>query len=207
MFRKIDKALHILFAGDPLWRRALRLGIGAAIEHVPSLKAMGPMTTVVDIGANRGQFALAARHVWPGVRIFSFEPLDGPAECAGRLFAHDDKFRLYRAAIAPQAGVATMHVAARDDSSSLLPIGEAQTKIFPGTEEVATVEVETGPLDVFLKARDIEPAALLKLDVQGFELEVLKGCEPLLDRFAAIYVECSFLPLYEGQALADEVIA
>jgi len=49
--------------------------------------------------------------------------------------------------------------------------------------------------------------ALLKLDVQGFELEALKGCEDLLHCFAWVYAECSFVELYEGQALADGVIA
>ncbi|MGH9448085.1 MAG: FkbM family methyltransferase [Terriglobia bacterium] len=48
---------------------------------------------------------------------------------------------------------------------------------------------------------------LFKLNVQGHELEALKACEDLLDRFAYVYVECSFMELYKGQALADEVIA
>ena len=48
---------------------------------------------------------------------------------------------------------------------------------------------------------------MLKIDVQGFELKCLQGCEDLLDRFQQVYVECSFVELYEGQALADEVIA
>jgi hypothetical protein len=43
--------------------------------------------------------------------------------------------------------------------------------------------------------------------VQGFELPALAGCEGVLDRFAWVYVECSFMELYAGQALADEVIA
>ena len=44
-------------------------------------------------------------------------------------------------------------------------------------------------------------------DEQGFELTALQGCEELLDRFEWVYAECSFIELYEGQALADEVIA
>ncbi|MGA7966535.1 MAG: FkbM family methyltransferase, partial [Gammaproteobacteria bacterium] len=55
-------------------------------------------------------------------------------------------------------------------------------------------------------AEEIASPALLKLDVQGFELPTLQGCEDLLSRFAWVYVECSFIELYEGQALADEVI-
>ena len=58
-----------------------------------------------------------------------------------------------------------------------------------------------------LPATDIQAPALLKLDVQGFELQALAGCEDVLDRFAWVYAECSFVELYAGQALADEVIA
>ena len=63
------------------------------------------------------------------------------------------------------------------------------------------------PLTEFLSTGEIEQPALLKLDVQGFELKALKGCEELLHCFYWIYAECSFAELYEGQALADEVIA
>ncbi|MFX8747328.1 FkbM family methyltransferase, partial [Acinetobacter baumannii] len=54
---------------------------------------------------------------------------------------------------------------------------------------------------------DLATPALLKIDVQGGELDVLKGAESLLSSFAAIYVECSYVSLYEGQALASDVIA
>ena len=63
------------------------------------------------------------------------------------------------------------------------------------------------PLREFILAEDIRPPALLKLDVQGYELEALRGCEDMLDQFAYVYAECSFVELYAGQALADEVIA
>jgi hypothetical protein len=66
--------------------------------------------------------------------------------------------------------------------------------------------VKVAPLDEFLTPEQIIEPALLKLDVQGYELEALKGCETLLDRFAYAYVECSFMELYAGQALADEVV-
>jgi hypothetical protein len=53
---------------------------------------------------------------------------------------------------------------------------------------------------------DLGERNLLKIDVQGFELEVLKSAETLLPGFRWIYAECSAVALYEGQALADEVI-
>jgi hypothetical protein len=100
-----------------------------------------------------------------------------------------------------------MHLSKRDDSSSLLAITRLQDEIFPGTEEVGTVVVRVAPLAVFLEADSIVEPALLKIDVQGYELEVLRGCEPLLRRFDVVYCECSFVELYEGQCLAGDVIA
>jgi hypothetical protein len=88
-----------------------------------------------------------------------------------------------------------------------LPITSTQEALFPGTEEVSTATVRVAPLREFIPASDTKPPALLKLDVQGFELEALRGCEDLLDRFAYVYAECSFVELYVGQPMADEVIA
>ncbi len=100
-----------------------------------------------------------------------------------------------------------MHISARDDPSSLLPIGTEQNRLFPGTAEVGTQRIRVGRLQEFVTVDDVSQPALLKLDVQGFELSALQGCEDLLGCFGWVYVECSFVELYEGQALADEVIA
>ena len=94
-----------------------------------------------------------------------------------------------------------------DDSSSLLPISQVQERLYPGTGEMRIETIRVGRLADFVLAGDIKPPALLKLDVQGFELEALRGCEDLLGRFALVYVECSFVELYKGQAMADQVIA
>ena len=52
----------------------------------------------------------------------------------------------------------------------------------------------------------LHPPALLKIDVQGYELEVLKGCADLLASFKYVLIEGSYVELYEGQALKDEII-
>ena len=61
-------------------------------------------------------------------------------------------------------------------------------------------------LDNFIEKSELIKPVFVKIDVQGFELEVLKGSKNLIDEFDYIYVECSFIELYEKQALADEVI-
>ncbi len=192
----------------PAWRAALRRHrVAAGVEHARVLRNLGPVATVVDIGANRGQFALAARHCFPQARIVSFEPLAGPAALYRAVFAGDDRARLVEAAVGPEPGEATIHVSARDDSSSLLPITARQNALFPGTAEVGTATIRVARLADEVPAADRVASALLKLDVQGFELPALAGCEGVLEHFAWVYVECSFMELYAGQSLADEVIA
>lgn len=184
----------------------MRHGVAAALEHEPVLKALA-FCTVVDVGANRGQFAMAARRCLPSARIISFEPLPQAAARYRRVFAGDGRTTLHVAAVGPQRGEATLHVAAQDDSSSLLPITSTQTTLFPGTYEAETETVKVAPLSDFVMPAEVQPPALLKIDVQGYELMALEGCEDLLAEFAQVYVECSFVELYEGQALAHEVIA
>lgn len=204
--RRLVKALRLL--PHPDYRRPLMMGVGAAIEHEPVLVYLSGqgVRRVVDIGANVGQFALAARHCITGARIDSFEPLAGPAEIFRRVFENDPNVALHPCAIGPESSSASMHVSAADDSSSLLPISPRQEEIFPGTAEVGRETVRVATLDAEIAPPDPTERALLKVDVQGYELPALRGCESLLDRFYAAYVEASFVELYEGQGLAHEVI-
>lgn len=185
-------------------RRALRRGVAASIEHNDALGSMR-FRTVVDVGANRGQFALFARRRWPEAQILSFEPLAEAAQAYDRLFLHDDRATLHHLALGVENGRAVVHVASEDDSSSLLPFDARQTRLF-GTREVATRETSLRRLDSVIVGSALQPAALLKIDTQGFELPVLRGAEGILSGFAAVYAELSFRPCYVGQALAQEVV-
>ena len=202
--RQFVKLLRLL--PNPVFRHGLRSGVGAAIEHRDVIAPLR-LETIVDVGGNVGQFSLLARALHPNARIYAFEPLPDAAARYRRVFAADRNVTLFQAAISPEAGTATMHVSASADSSSLLPISARQSELFPGTEEVGVTDVEAGPLSDFVSAEDLRAPALLKIDVQGFELEVLRGAGDLLAAFEHVYVEASFEPLYEGQALADDVIA
>jgi len=184
----------------------IRQGVAAGSEHESALRHLN-CQTVIDIGANRGQFALAARHCFPQARIISFEPLPGPAARFERIFAADDLVALHRVAVGPNRQRTTIHISRSDDSSSLLPITTLQNALFPGTAEKDVAEVIVGPLDEFIGPAEILHSALLKLDVQGYELEALKGCATLIQHFTYVYAECSFVELYAGQALADDVVA
>jgi len=181
----------------------VRFGVMAGVEHRVVLNR--PLMTVVDIGANRGQFALAVRAV-SGAKVISFEPLPEVADIFKKVFFDDPSVKLHVVAIGEKAEKRLMHLSARDDSSSLLEIGDAQSSFFPGTHEVGTLEIEVGTLDDFITKEEITRPAMLKLDVQGFEMQALAGCRSLIDSFDYVYCECSFVELYKNQKLAGEVI-
>ena len=198
------KKLRVILRYPTLRRAFFRFFVMGGVEHIAVLSM--PLATVVDIGANRGQFALAARAI-AGARVVSFEPLPAIAELFRTLFASDAGVALHVAAVGERAEKKLIHLSARDDSSSLLEIGQAQSDLFPGTHEVGTLEVRVGTLDEFITAQDIVRPAMLKLDVQGFEMQALAGCNSLIRNFDCIYCECSFVELYKDQKLAGEVVA
>lgn len=205
MMFKLKKLIHILV--EPSFVKALFKGAAAGVEHATVLNTLGDIKHVVDVGANRGQFALIARKCFPSALIDSFEPLLEPQQIYQSVFLGDLKARLHDLAIGPQKGNAVIHVSNRDDSSSLLPIDGEQTHLFPETAEKETRVIQVSTLDdVFRSGSEIISPSLLKIDVQGYELSTLNGCASLLDKFKYIYVECSFVELYTGQSLVGEVI-
>jgi len=201
----VTKIARVLWIRE--YRAALlRTRVFASTEHDRIIDKLG-LCTVVDIGANRGQFALCIRRLYPRAKIFSFEPLQKPAATYRRVFGNDERARLFDKAISAHEGSAEMHVSRWDVSSSLLPFAQAQHDNFPFTEESGRETVSAATLSDCLDSQSIEGTALLKLDVQGYELTALRGCEDLLAKFAYVYVEASFIELYVGQALATDVIA
>lgn len=202
LFTRLRKLLKIIRLA-PLRNALIQHRVLAGVEHRALF--IQPFATVVDIGANRGQFALAAR-VYGCNKVFSFEPLPDAVSVFRELFDGDSSVSLHTVAVGEHAERKRIHLSARDDSSSLLEIGTLQSEIFSGTQEIGTAEIEVCRLDQCIRNDEVISPALLKLDVQGYELQALKGCESLLHKFDSIYCECSFVELYKGQHLADEVI-
>ncbi|MCK1606579.1 FkbM family methyltransferase [Bradyrhizobium sp. 166] len=185
-------------------RRALKLGVAASIEHRSALGG-SQYRTIVDIGANVGQFALFARERYPMANVFSFEPLEDCWDTYNSIFDNDPNVRLFRCGIGPADTEAAINVTNENDSSSMLAPAATQVEVF-GTRVNTIKKVELRRLASILPSDRIASPALLKIDVQGFELDVLRGCEEMLLHFDTLYVEASYVELYEGQALAGDVI-
>ena len=179
---------------------ALGQGVAATLEHDTAL-GRERFATVIDVGANKGQFATYARLRWPHARLICFEPLPEPRAKLARVTR--GRAELHACALGAAAGEAEMHLASRVDSSSLLALGERQKAIF-SMDESGRLRVPIQRLDVCIRPPLARPS-LLKIDVQGFELEVLKGATGLLPEIDLVYAEASDQELYEGQALLGEI--
>lgn len=205
--RTAQKALKLAqILAVPAYRRAMRHGTAASVEH-HRLGFPPDTRCVLDVGANRGQFALLARHLFPAARIYCFEPLPQPRSKIKQLFAADSGVIVLPHVLGAERGTAEFHVSHADDSSSLLRPTEIQTSAHPDSRTVQSTPMPVTTLDAAVAELRIDRPALLKLDVQGAELDVLRGGELTLQTVDHLFVECSFCELYAGQGSIDDVIA
>lgn len=172
------------------------------MEHAAMLALVRP-ATLIDVGANKGQFSAIARHVRPDLAIVAFEPLPEPRARYEKIIGQP--YRLHGCALGAAETSAEFFVTDRADSSSLLRPGASQQEAY-GVSLERTLVVPVRRLDGCVAASDLVAPVLLKIDTQGGELETLKGATGLFAAIDHIYVELSFHELYEGQPLADDVI-
>jgi FkbM family methyltransferase len=170
----------------------------------PWLQRLG-VRTVVDIGANIGQFALVARAAFPHATLHCFEPLP---DCFQQLQKHLGKrpgVILHNVALGARAETRAMIRNPYSPSSSLLEMAPSHVRAFPFTAGGERVPVSVSTLDAELAGQGIEEPVLLKIDVQGTEDRVIAGGRSILTRTAVAIIETSFEPLYAGQLLFDEI--
>jgi FkbM family methyltransferase len=156
--------------------------------------------TVIDVGANVGQFAVAAAMTFPGVVVHSFEPLPEAAAVLQKNVGKLDGVKVYPVAIGEREGECTFHRNMYSHASSVLPLTDVHRRAFPTARDVETISVEITTLDRVFADVPLRPPVLLKLDVQGYEEPALKGAVNTLKRCDYAVVEASFKPLYEGEA-------
>lgn len=188
----------------PSYWGALVAGVAPAVEHRDVLRLL-QVDGIIDVGANRGQFSLACRFALPGVPVVAFEPIPKEAETYRKVHGARGEVILIESALGETKGTATLHLSQSADSSSLLPIGKKQIELFENTVEVGTITVPVHRLDDFASSWPGRSRQLLKLDVQGYELNVLRGAPETLKTCDYVYAECSEVALYDGQALRAEV--
>ncbi|MEM6325765.1 MAG: FkbM family methyltransferase [Bacteroidota bacterium] len=168
-----------------------------AFAMARTLRAQGLQPDlIVDGGANVGQFARAMAETFPDARVVSFEPLPDVAASFRSHFASTSRVRLVEAALGAEAGTLAFHRNPYSLASSALPVAEDDDLVVPHSE---TVSVPVTTLDLALHDEMITPSTLLKLDLQGFELEALRGASETLRQVGTVLLEIALRPSYSGE--------
>ena len=162
---------------------------------------------VLDIGANVGQFGRLLRQAKFSGRIHSVEPLQSAYDELSATAASDGRWTTQRAAVSAEPGTVTLNVSGNSVSSSVLPMLEQHTAAAPDAQYVQQESVPATTVDEIVVAQELNTGrALLKIDVQGYEREVLDGASKTLATFLGVRTEMSLVPLYDGQALMPEIV-
>jgi FkbM family methyltransferase len=156
---------------------------------------------VIDVGARTGDYGALLRALGFGGTIVSVEPVAESFAALERRAAADPGWHAHRLALGREAGRARIGVARESNFSSFLAPTRFSLEWFGGSAVAREEEVDVQRLDAVFDSL-VTPAGpvpvLLKTDTQGFDLEVLEGARGCLDRVAALQVELSVRPVYEG---------
>jgi FkbM family methyltransferase len=156
--------------------------------------------TVLDVGANVGQYASTLRAAGFDGKIVSFEPQTSAHKSLQARAAKDRKWVVApRCAVGSAAGEITVNISDNSVSSSVLPILSAHTGSAPASKYVGSEVAAVIRLDDCDLVNRVE-RTFLKVDTQGFEQHVLDGAPELLQSLIGVQLEMSTARLYEGQA-------
>ena len=197
LIRQLGYDLHSL----PIYRLTLRdleFDLPVLIGHSKPV--------VIDVGANKGQTIDLLRRTLAKPRIFSFEP--NPTLAIGL----EQKYSAYGVmveamAVGSSEGISLLNVLENNELSSILELQRNDTNPFSDTlvREVISVPITT--IDSYAERQNLTHIDLLKIDTQGFDLEVLRGAAKTLRRRAVdnLLVEVNFASLSKGQGSFGDI--
>ena len=157
--------------------------------------------TILDIGANTGQFASTISAMMPTAMLYSFEPLPDCYESLVANFKNSPNFKAFNLALGNEEGRITINRNEFTPSSSLLPMADLHIETYPFTQKSCSQEVKIVRLDDLATQLDINEPLLIKLDVQGYEDKVIEGGQNTFSKAKALIIEMSIEELYIKQKL------
>lgn len=157
-------------------------------------------STIVDVGANIGQFSVTAANIFPNATLVSIEPDPIIAEelRSNLPEAYRENVKVF--AVGDTCGEVIFNVNADSQNSSILPLGIDRKAAFPENVVLREIPIPLVTLDSLFSNEKLKKPILLKIDVQGFEDRVIKGAVHFLADVDWVILEISFSKLYEGES-------
>jgi FkbM family methyltransferase len=163
--------------------------------------------TVFDVGANDGGYGAELRRMGFTGDLVSFEPVRAPFAALARRAKGDARWKVVNAGIGEATGEAVINVAGNGSlSSSLLPMMQRHVESAPESAYVGTETIHVESLEDAIAAHG-RGRLYVKLDVQGYERRIIEASAAALGGVFGMQLEMSMVPLYEGQALVEDMIA
>ena len=163
--------------------------------------------TLLDIGANAGQYASNMRELGYVKKIISFEPLASAFGQLKRKSKHDNNWILNNYALGDEDGKTIINVSGNSVSSSILNILPMHVQSAPDSKYLAKDDIQIKKLDsIFDLFYNEGDSVMMKIDTQGYEKNVLDGANESLKKIKIIQLEMSVVPLYENEMLINDMI-
>lgn len=163
---------------------------------------------IFDVGAHKGETVKHFREIFPGAKIFCFEPFAANASILRDRFSDDPSVHVFEQAVTDICGKKSFYINNMDATNSLLPREKNSRRYFSKQAGEKTVElVETVTIDEIMHQQNIDNIDILKFDIQGGELMALQGAEQALqnNKISVIYTEALFVPHYENNPLLLDI--
>ncbi len=161
--------------------------------------------SVIDIGANEGQFLEKALELYPDKQIFCFEPLLVSAKILNDKFGQIDNVKIIENAIGDKNEERSINHCRFSPSSSILEMENLHKEAFPYTDDSSPEKIIIKRLDDIFEIKKSCKKPFIKVDTQGYELYVINGGIEIFKRAPIVMIEVSYKVLYRDQPLFDEV--